>query len=136
MITLPDFQIYSFFRDNGPKVEGTFLFKRKLQPQLRPKVGDSISIDLTLERFTITRDEIPISEQVFFRITEDGARRITEDGDNRITEEGNSQTVDPATVTHNYFVTPSNNPNRIVSWTSNKFEEDQTLKQLFNPRFN
>ncbi len=37
----------------------------------------------------------------------------------------------PDIVTHNYYVTPGNNPNRISSYTTNKFDDDQTLKQLF-----
>ncbi len=136
MITLPDSQIYSFFLDQGPGKPGTFLFKKKIEPQLRPKVGDSISIDISAERFTITRDEIPASDQVFFRVTEDGQRRITEDDNFRITDAGLVTASDLENITHNYFVTPSNNPNRIVSWTTNKFAEDQTLKQLFDSRFN
>ncbi len=128
---MPDSQIYRFYRDNGPGQEGTFLFSRKIDPVLRPSVGDSISVDLTFERFTITRDEIPETDQVFFRITEDGNRRVTEDDNFRITESGLESAPDLDNITHNYFVTPSNNPNRVVSWTSNKFEEDQTLRQLF-----
>ncbi len=117
--------------DQGPGNPGTFLFKKKIEPQLRPKVGDSISIDISAERFTITRDEIPASDHVFFRVTADGQRRITEDDNFRITDAGLVTASDLENITHNYFVTPSNNPNRVVSWTSNKFEEDQTLRQLF-----
>ncbi len=58
---MPDSQVYRFFRDNGPNQEGTFLFSRRIDPALRPSIGDSISIDLTLDRHTITRDEIPLS---------------------------------------------------------------------------
>lgn len=117
--------------DNGPYAPGTFLFRRKLQPQLRPKIGDSITIDQTFQNYRITRDEIPESEQVFFRITEGGDRRITEEDANRITDEGQVTQGDLDKVTHNYFITPANNPQRISSWTTNKFEEDQTLKHLF-----
>ena len=37
----------------------------------------------------------------------------------------------PDIVTHNYYVSLGNNPNRISSYTTNKFDDDQTLKQLF-----
>lgn len=124
---MPDTQIYKFFLDNGPGVEGTFLFERKISPNLRPQVGDSITIDLTFERYRITRDEIALDVQNAVRITDDTIVRITDQGVVRVTGFLDS----PDEITHNYFITPSNNPNRIASWTTNKFEEDQTLRQLF-----
>ena len=38
---------------------------------------------------------------------------------------------DPDIVTHQYFVTPANNPNRISSYGTAGFANDQTLRQLF-----
>ncbi len=123
---MPDSQIYSFFTDNGPGKEGTFLFKVKLEPQLRPKVGDSLSNPITLENFRIMRDEISIQTET--RITDGGFVRITDQGDIRVTgmDEFSSDKV-----THNYFVQPANNPNRISTWTTNTFDDDRTLAQLF-----
>ena len=56
---MPDYQIYKFFRDNGPGVPGTFLFKKNIDHALMTKVGDSISVDMSFERDTITRIETP-----------------------------------------------------------------------------
>lgn len=122
---MPDSQIYSFFTDNGPGKEGTFLFKVKLEPQLRPKVGDSLANPITLENFRVMRDEFDITTD---RITDAGITRITDTGLVRIIAEGIG-TVDQ--VTHNYFVLPANNPNRISTWTRNTFDDDRTLAQLF-----
>ena len=122
---LPDSQIYSFFTDNGPGKEGTFLFKVKLEPQLRPKVGDSLSNPITLENFRIMRDEFTITQ---IRVTDAGLIRVTDAGLTRITDTGSG---DAEQVTHNYFVLPANNPNRISTWTTNTFDDDQTLAQLF-----
>ena len=124
---MPNTQIYRFFLDNGPGKEGTFLFARKIDPSLRPSVGDSISIDNSIDRYRITRDEIGLDVQNAVRITGDGRTRITHTGQIRVT--GLQEELDE--VTHNYFVTPANNPNRIVSWTTNTFADDQTLRQLF-----
>lgn len=128
---MPDTQIYSFFLDNGPGIPGTFLFRQKFIVSQRPQLGQIVIKEFTFEEFKVIRDEIPLNLQVFNRILENGDFRITEDSDFRITEEGQETEPDPASTTHNYFITPANDPNRISSWTSNKFEEDQTLQQLF-----
>lgn len=101
-----------------------FLFEFRKQPQLRPSVGDVLTNPLTFEQFKILRDEFDNS---VVRVTDDGRLRITDNGDIRATHIG----VDPDETTHNYFVTPANNPNRIASYTTNKFDDDQTLRQLF-----
>ena len=136
---MPDSQIYRFFRDNGPGVPGTFLFKKKIDAALRLKFGDSISVDILFERYTITRietPEVPVRPQAATRGTKDGRIRGTSDGSIRIT--GGSIQAKSAELllllessTQNYFVTQSNNPNRLVSSTSSRFAENQTLKQLF-----
>lgn len=38
---------------------------------------------------------------------------------------------EPDDVTHNYFVTPANNPQRIASYSTASFANNQTLRQLF-----
>ena len=135
---MPDSQIYRFFRDNGPGVPGTFLFKKKIDSALRPNVGDSISVDISFERYTLTRietPEVPVRPQAATRVTNDGRIRGTIDGSIRITG-GSIQAKSAALLllersTQNYFVTPSNNPYRLVSCTSTRFAENQTPKQLF-----
>lgn len=120
---MPDSQIYSFFTDNGPGKEGTFLFKLKLEPQLRPKVGDSLSNPITLENFRVMRDEFTVS---LIRVTDTNLIRVTDAGLTRMTDGGNAEEV-----THSYFVLPANNPNRVSTWTRNTFDDDRTLAQLF-----
>jgi len=49
----------------------------------------------------------------------------------RVTDSGSIRVTDgaaPEDVTHNYFVQRANNPDRISTWTTNKFSDDQTLK--------
>jgi len=104
-----------------------FLFTFEQEIKLRPKVGDVLTQPITLEELKILRDEIPSADQSIIRFTDEGQQRITDDGDIRVTNVG----VDPESVTHNYFVTPANNPNRIASYSSIRFADDQTLKQLF-----
>lgn len=105
-----------------------FLFQFKQDPLLRPSVGDVLSNPITREEFKILRDEVPVSEATIFRITDDSVVRMTDDGRNRIIQ---FEEPDPSKTTHSYFVTPANNPNRIVSWSTNTFDDDQTLQQLF-----
>ncbi len=104
-----------------------FLFTFEQEIQLRPSVGDVLTNPLTLEELKILRDEIPAADIARVRFTDDGIQRITDEGQVRVISFG----VDPDTVTHNYFVTPANNPNRIASYSSIRFADDQTLKQLF-----
>lgn len=121
---MPDTQIYNFFRDDGPGKEGRLLFKVKLEPQLRPKIGDSFTSPLTFENFRIMREE---SEASLVVVIDGGLQRVTDTGLIRVTDgEGL-----PATVTNKYFVLPANNPNRISTWTKSGFANDKTLNQLF-----
>ena len=102
-------------------------------------IGYSISVDISFERYTITRietPEVPVRPQAPTRTTNDGRIRGTGEGTNRIT--GDSIQAESSALilllessTQNYFVTPTNNPNRLVSWTSSRFVENQTLIQLF-----
>ncbi len=115
-------QIYSFFLANSAK---TFLFKVKLEIALRPNLGDSLTDPITLQNFKILRDEFNISGSL--RVDDNNLLRVTDDGESRITD----SVLTPDDVTHNYFVTPANNPNRISSYTTAGFANDQTLKQLF-----
>lgn len=131
---MPDTQIYYFFLDNGAGNPGTFLFARKLEISLRPKVGDSITIDETFDEYRIIRDETPNLVETISRITDTGETRVTDSALTRIIDETTTLQVTQDNIdqiSHNYFITPANNPNRIVSWTTNKFEEDRTLDQLF-----
>jgi len=118
-----DTQIYKVFLDTPSE---QFLYSFKQAPQLRPKVGDSITQPLTFENFRIMRDEF--DKQRLIRITDPPTlTRVTDDGRIRVTDgfpKGDA-------VTHNYYVLPTNNPNRISTWTTNKFADDQTLRQLF-----
>lgn len=113
-------QIYKVFLDTPSE---PFLFSFKQEPQLRPKVGDSLTSPLTFQNFRIMRD-------VFFavrtRVTDTALTRVTDTGLTRVTDG-----KDAEDVTHNYFVLPANNPTRISTWTTNKFDDDQTLRQLF-----
>jgi len=114
-------QIYKVFLDTPSE---PFLFSFKEEPQLRPKVGDSVTSSLTFQNFRIMRDEFIAGSQI--RVTDGGLTRVTDDGKTRITDG-----KDADEVTHNYFVQAANNPNRISTWTTNKFDDDQTLRQLF-----
>jgi len=114
-------QFYKVFLDTPTE---PFLFSFKEAPELRPKVGDSITQPFTFESFRIMRDVFVQGSLI--RVTDGGLTRITDAGATRITD--GVQAVD---VTHNYFVLPANDPNRISTWTTNKFEQDQTLRQLF-----
>lgn len=38
---------------------------------------------------------------------------------------------EPDKVSHTYFVTPANNPQRISSYGTSGFADDQTLRQLY-----
>lgn len=115
-------QLYKVFLDTSSE---PFLFSFKQAPQLRPKVGDSLTQPLTFENFRIMRDEF--TKGVLIRVTDTPTlTRITDSGLIRVTDGG-----DPSKVTHNYFVLPANDPNRISTWTTNKFADDQVLRQLF-----
>ena len=124
-----DSQIYRFFLDKGPGKPGVLLFTQKLDPQRRPHVGDSMTLGPSFENFRVTRDEFSLETEI--RVTDDNLTRITDDGRTRITGGTASQILSADQVTHNYFLTPANNPQRIVSWTTNTFEFNQTLRQLF-----
>ena len=124
---MPDSQVYRFFLDIPTE---PFLFIVKLEPQLRPKVGDSLTDPVTFQNWRIMRDEIPTEPQDAFRVTDAGIQRVTDDGLLRITGDGNIR-PDADSSTHNYYIQPANNPNRISTWTTNKYADDQTLKQLF-----
>lgn len=118
---MPDSQLYKVFLDTPAE---PFLFFFKQAPQLRPTVGDSLTAPLTFENFRIMRDEFVIG--ALNRATDGGLIRITDSGLIRITDGATA-----AEVTHNYFVQRANNPDRISTWTTNKFSDDQTLRQLF-----
>ena len=110
---MPDSQIYKIFIDIGPGVPGTFLFNKKIDPALSPQVGDSIRVDISFERYTITRietREVPVRLKAATRVTNVGRIRGTSDGSIRITG-GSIQAKSAALLllessTQNYFVTP------------------------------
>ena len=106
-----------------------FLFNFESMPVFRPHLGDVLTSPKTLENFKILRDELGGTTLVEggVRFTDSGDRRVTSTGGIRVTESG----VSIEDVTHNYFVTPANNPNRISSYSTSGFANDQTLKQLF-----
>ena len=114
-------QIYKVFLDTPQE---PFLFSFKAEPELRPSIGDSITGPLTFENFRVMRDEFTLGAQT--RVTDGGLTRVTDSGLTRITDG-----TPAADVTHNYFVQRANNPDRISTWTTNKFSDDQTLQQLF-----
>ena len=127
---MTDTQLYSVFLIRSNTTEGAiFLFKFKQNPKLRPTVGDSIINPATQERFKILRDELNESDEKQIRITEEISfrRRVTDDGDLRIIAFGG----DVDSITHFYYVTPANNPNRISSYVTSRFANDRTLQQLF-----
>ena len=126
---MPNSQIYRVFLLRSTKTEdAVFQFAFKQDPLLRPSIGDVITNPKTFGEFKILHDEIPIDETTIFRADDTFMFRITDTGDRRITQEAEK---DPADVTHNYFVTPANNVNRISSYSTNTFADDQTLRQLF-----
>ena len=117
-------QVYSFFLDNPPTNQK--LFSVKLIVNYRPKVGDSITDPVSLRDFRVMRVEL-VDEQGFVRVTDQGDLRVTDDGAIRVTKQ-----IQPfRDQTLNYFVQPANNPQRISTWTTQRFDDDQTLKQLF-----
>jgi len=123
-----DTQLYSVFLIKGNSIDDAiFLFKFKQDPALRPHLGDSITNPLTFENFKIIRDEVNEDAKAQIRFTDQLDQRITEGGLIRIIEVAQ----DVNAVTHSYFVTRANNPNRISSYTTSRFADDQTLKQLF-----
>lgn len=118
---------YSVFLDIQP--EPKFLFSFRQDPLLRPKKGDVLTQPFTFEQLKIIKDEIPTNIENSFRVTFDGRQRITDPPNSELRVTG--IVLDPDKSTHNYFVTPANNPNRIVSWATSGFANDQTLRQLF-----
>lgn len=118
-------QLYKVFLEILP--EPAFLFSFRQEPQLRPKVGDVLTQPFTFEQFKIIRDVIPTVIDEAFRLDDQNQIRITDDGNFRVT----GIVAPPDERTHNYFVTPANNPQRIISWSTSCFANDQTLRQLF-----
>ena len=128
---MPNSQIYNVFLIKSNSIKGgVFLFSFKQDPLLRPSMGDVLTSPITFEQFKILRDELPVDETTMFRYTDENNARITDDEDEfrRVIQ---IQQLSADKITHNYFVTPANNTNRIVSWSTNTFDDDQTLKQLF-----
>ena len=125
---MPNSQIYRVFLLRGATTENASpLFTFKKDPLQRPVVGNVIVHPLTLERFKILKDEIDPTHDPLTRFTDGGLQRVTDDGDIRVTVEQ----ISLDSLSHSYFVTPDNNPNRISSYTTAGFANDQTLKQLF-----
>lgn len=124
-------QLYSVFLIKSNSLDDAiFLFKFKQDPKTRPTVGDSLINPASRELFKIIRDELNPEDEKQIRVTDDTPtfrRRVTDNGDLRIIAFGG----DLDSITHFYYVTPANNPNRISSYTSSRFSNDQTLKQLF-----
>lgn len=126
---LPNSINYNVFLLRGNTTDNAkFLFSFRQSPKLRPSVGDVLTNPLTFSQFKILKDEVPLPEATIIRFTDNNDRRVTDNGDIRVIQEG---VEDLDTVTHNYFVTPANNPNRISSYSTAGFANDQTLKQLF-----
>lgn len=123
---LPDSQLYFVYLLKSTNLEDSiFQFSFKQSQLLRPKAGDTITNPLTFQSFKILHDVPNFVE--FIRITHDPLTRVTSTGAIRVT--GPISTSE--NVSHNYYVTPANNPNRISSYTTSRFANDQTLKQLF-----
>lgn len=119
---------YSVFLLKSNTTKGAvFLFNFTQTPNLRPHLGDVITQPFTFAEFKILIDDISESQKVIFRITDGGKRRITDNGDIRVIQFG--QEIEG--VSHVFYVTPANNPQRISSYSTNKFDDDQTLRQLF-----
>lgn len=124
---MTDSQIYRVYLIKSNNTDNAlFLFNFKQAPNFRPKVGDVLTNPLTLQSFKVLIDEFDESE-VTQRITDDLDIRITDDFHVRIVGPDNL----PGNVTHSYYVTPVNNPNRISSYSTSRFSDDQALKQLF-----
>ncbi len=119
-------QVYRFFLDNPPSNQ--FLFITKLEENLRPNLGDSISDGLG-NNFKVMRDEFTLGG--FIRVTEGGLLRVTSEGAVRVTTELAASKF----VTHSYFVQPANKPTRVSTWTESRFANDRTLNQLYNNRW-
>lgn len=123
---MPNTQIYNVYLIKKPdRSDAIFQFSFRQDPLQRPIVGVVITNRVTLQNFKIVQD-IP-NFVAFIRITHDGETRLTSTGAVRVT--GPLSTA--AEVSHDYYVTPANNPNRISSYTTAGFANDQTLKQLF-----
>jgi hypothetical protein len=116
-------QVYRFFLDNPPTNQ--FLFIIKLEENLRPKLGDSITDPLTNRNWKVMRDEFTFGG--FIRVTDDGRLRVTSGGQVRVTK----LLAAPKFVTHNYFIQLANNPKRVSTWTQSRFADDQALRQLY-----
>lgn len=54
--------------------------------ELKPQVGDVVTIGITLTPWVITREQTNTFSEDIIRITEDSQVRISEDGQTRITE--------------------------------------------------
>ena len=118
-----DSQLYRFFIDNTP--EPQFLFTRRILKNFSPKVGDSITDD-NGRSWRVMRDEVPTVTGAV-RVTHSGFARITHDLRLRIV----GTFIPSEDATHNYFIQPANDPNRVSTWTRSDFADDQTLRQLF-----
>ena len=116
-------QVYTFYLDNPPRNQ--FLFKIKLEINLRPSLGDSITDPVTGRQFRVMRDEFTLGG--FVRVTDGGLIRITSDDEIRVT----TKLAAPKFVTHNYYVQPANKVTRISTWTQSRFADDQALRQLY-----
>jgi hypothetical protein len=116
-------QVYRFFLDNPPTNQ--FLFIIKLEENFRPKLGDSITDPTTFRNWKVMRDEF--TPGGFIRLTDEGLIRLTDEGNIRVT----TLLAAPKFVTHNYFIQPANNPNRVSTWTRSDFADDQALRQLY-----
>ena len=85
---MPGSPKYKFFKKKWAGGPGTALFKKKIEPALRPKVGDTISVEISFEGYTITRigtQEVPVRPQAAKRVTNDGRIRGTNECSIRIT---------------------------------------------------
>lgn len=119
---------YTVYLIKGNTAEGAvFLYSFEQKPNLRPHIGDTLIRPFGLTAYKIIRDEGLSTENVVVRFTSNEDRRVTGDGDVRVTQYG----VSPLETSHSYYVTPANNPNRISSYITSGFANDQTLKQLF-----
>jgi len=125
---MADSRNFNFFLDKGPNVPGIFLFTLRLDPKLRPQLGDSVTSPLLDATFKIIRDVVVTSFEGDIRVTDGGLTRVSDDG---LVRKVDGIILDPNTLTRDYFLTPADNPNRISSYTTANFANDQTLKQLF-----
>ena len=123
---MPDTQLYRFFLDSDTE---PFLFSVRLNVEFKPKIGDSMTDPTTLKNFRVMRFKINAVPQNSFRITDDNISRVTDDGRFRVT--GTGAILNLNSLGRDYFIQPANNPNRISTWTTNTFDDDKVLKQLF-----